>query len=395
VAQANSAARRFTASSVSARSGVTSSLPRHGHQVVAAVDQVVVHLGLRHQPGRLAAHGHQRLVVEQRPCAVAGGVDDGAFPQSRQLARILELAVHDLAAFAQEVVHQQPRVRDEVEGQLRVAAYVRHVERVLRGVQRHRARPHVADARFQLGVLWFFIALCEGQRLVERNVGQQVAVVPFDRLAWQAQQTLIGLERGAGHGFPALHEFRRGVFRGAQARVGRPHAGGCCRADLGRPVLAVDAHAQAGALRDAGGGQADGTAADDGDVLLARRQDQRQCFLGRAPGQRPSAAAMAVVVDNGLAVEALGLDARALRAEGARGDGDVDDAVGAGADGGQRRGRGKLQTECREIGRHAKRSAAAKESSAMHAGGGSVRGHHFCRRFNLVRSTWLRSPVKY
>src|SRR5438874_2315382 len=51
----------------------------------------------------------------------------------------------------------------------------------------------------------------------------------------------------------------------------------------------------------------------------------------RAPGQRPAAAAVPVVVNDGLAEDLLDLEPRALSAERSRADRDAGDAVGAGA----------------------------------------------------------------
>ena len=69
--------------------------------------------------------------------------------------------------------------------------------------------------------------------------------------------------------------------------------------------------------------------------------EQRHDLLRRSPGQRPAAAAVAVGVDHRLPAALLGFQPRALRAEGARADGDVDQPVGARRDRGQRRAGGE------------------------------------------------------
>ena len=64
--------------------------PRH-HAEVAGIERVV-HFRLRNQTRSLAAYGNDRIIVEQRPGAVAGGIDQGALGQRLQLARIGEFA---------------------------------------------------------------------------------------------------------------------------------------------------------------------------------------------------------------------------------------------------------------------------------------------------------------
>src|SRR5260370_3978449 len=74
--------------------------PRHGEH--AAVDHAIAHVGLRNQPRDLAAYRNERLVLPQRPRAVAGAVDDHLLAQAGDLRGRLELGTPELATGDEE-----------------------------------------------------------------------------------------------------------------------------------------------------------------------------------------------------------------------------------------------------------------------------------------------------
>ena len=176
--------------------------------------------------------------------------------------------------------------------------------------------------------------------LVGVGVGEGVAIGELDGVAGQAEETLVVVPGGAGHLLPLGGKAGAGVFREGDAGVRGPGAGGAEGARLGRAVLGVDGDgSDAGALGQDGGGQAESSAADDGNVGLrgvAAGEGEIERDGSGAPGERPAGAAVAVVVDDELVAYPLGFDAWALGAEGPGADGDFEEAVFVGADGGER-----------------------------------------------------------
>ena len=71
------------------------------------------------------------------------------------------------------------------------------------------------------------------------------------------------------------------------------------------------------------GGDADGAAADDGDVARAIGHGVTRRQRGRPPGQRPAAAAMAVIMDDALVADGFDIEARPGGAERTQADGDM------------------------------------------------------------------------
>ncbi len=87
-----------------------------------------------------------------------------------------------------------------------------------------------------------------------------------------------------------------------------------------------------------GGGKAERSAADDGNVGLGRIASGEGELKGhgsRAPGERPARAAVAVVMHDELVADTLSLDARTLGAERTGADGNFKEAIFVGANGGQ------------------------------------------------------------
>ncbi len=208
--------------------------------------------------------------------------------------------------------------------------------------------------------------------MIERHIRQGIAIAPFDRLAWQAEQGLISAKRDPRHLFPARLEIGCGVLAGADARIRRPHAGGIERAHVRQPLAGINAHAQAGALRCHRRGQPNRATADHCQLahVCIGRAHQSQCVFGCAPRQRPTAAAVPVVVHHRLAPDAFCLDARTLRTERPRAAVDGDDAIdrcahrrqcGRGSEG-NRQGIGRRQRCGRRNGRLAGASPTAGRS---------------------------------
>ena len=99
------------------------------------------------------------------------------------------------------------------------------------------------------------------------------------------------------------------------------------RRRLGREVLGVDRDLGAALLQEARAGQAHGAAAEDRESLLSRRPRFVDGELGRAPGERDAAAAVAVVVDDGLVADLLRPDDEPRRPVRTEADDRPDDAV--------------------------------------------------------------------
>lgn len=171
------------------------------------------------------------------------------------------------------------------------------------------------------------------------TIVDKIAVGPLDRVAGQAEEALVHGVGGAGHGLPLGGEGEgRGVDEG-DAGVGCPGACSAGGADERRAFAGVDGDLQTGALRGKGGGEAESTAAEDGEFAEGglSSEGSPDGDLGRAPGERPAASPVAVVVDDELVAEALGVHARTGGAEGAQADGDAEDAVEVSADRGEGR----------------------------------------------------------
>jgi hypothetical protein len=94
-------------------------------------------------------------------------------------------------------------------------------------------------------------------------------------------------------------------------------------------IARIDRHLCARTLRNHGRRQSDDAAADDGDFLRQDRHRLADRNLCRSPRKRPSAAAMAVIVDDQSIADLLGLQPRSLRTERADAAFDVDDLVDA------------------------------------------------------------------
>ena len=98
-------------------------------------------------------------------------------------------------------------------------------------------------------------------------------------------------------------------------RIGRPGSGGPRRPDLRRPLLGVNRNLGSRTLQQNRRGQTQRAASDNSNILLAHRHRFFDRDTARSPGKRPAAAAMPVVMDDGLVADALDLQARTRRAE--------------------------------------------------------------------------------
>src|SRR5690348_11636185 len=85
--------------------------------------------------------------------------------------------------------------------------------------------------------------------------------------------------------------------------------------------------ARSHALQLNGGGEPDRATTDHANIALAGAQRQLRGQCARAPGKRPPASAMAIVMDDCLLTDALEFESRSGRAEGARAYRDAGDAI--------------------------------------------------------------------
>ena len=173
------------------------------------------------------------------------------------------------------------------------------------------------------------------------GIGEIVAVGKLDGRTGKTEERLVVMPGGAGHLLPLGREGGGyGLLQG-DAGVWSPGAGSAEGTRFRRAVFGVDGDgADAGALQQDGRGEAEGSAADDGDVGLGgvgAGESEGDGALAGAPGERPAGAAVAVVMHDQFIPDALGLDARADGAERTQAYSDLEQAVFVGADGRERR----------------------------------------------------------
>ena len=231
--------------------------------------EAVVDLGLGDERGELAADGHEGLVAEQRAGAVAGGIDDGLLGQRGKIGGRVEFAGLEAAAGGEEIADEHPLVGGEVEDHVGRPAHEGHAERVAAGGQLFAGGREVLHEVLESAELHDLLLFAPATQLVERDGGGGVAVDPFDRLAGETEQVLVGPIGRAAHFLPKFGEGGRGLAGEADPGVRGPRARGPRGADLGRELFGVDGDAFAGALEEQGGGEAEGAATDDGVALLA------------------------------------------------------------------------------------------------------------------------------
>ena len=164
------------------------------------------------------------------------------------------------------------------------------------------------------------------------GIREEIAIGPLDRRARHPEVALVHRERRAGHGFPLAGELGRRRRGQGDARVGTPHARRPRRPHIGRTLLRVDGHAQALTLRDDGGRESEGSAADDRHVAAAEQRGPglRHRHVGRTPRQRPAAAAMSIVVHDDAVADVLDVHSRPGSTEGPQAHGGAEDAIGVG-----------------------------------------------------------------
>lgn len=159
------------------------------------------------------------------------------------------------------------------------------------------------------------------------------------------------------------------------ARIGCPGAGGARRSRERQLFACVDRDFGAGALRQDRRSKTQDAAADHRDLPCAGLHRLAHGERAGTPGQRPPAAAMAVIVNDQSAADTLAVEARSGGAEGARTDGDVEDAIGAGADrcqddrrfaAGARAGRQQAAAQERARQRTSQQAAAAEGGQRLH-----------------------------
>ncbi len=295
----------------------------------------------------------------------------------------MEFPPPDLAARQQEIGHQGVAVVGDVEHQVGAAGDPRRRER--RGLRRERfgVRHQIEDtvAIVGEGQARSFGA-CRGRG--RGRVIDVVAVDELDGISGQAEIGPVGLERGARHLLPKLGEAGRDRCGQGDAGMRREHACRPGRTGLGQEVPGVDGHLGAGALGGDRRGQPERAAADHRHPLGAGGHRLANRDLGRAPRQRPAAAAVAVVVHHQRGPDLLGVEPGPRSPERTKADRQVEQALGAcaqrreprtGAQGRGRQGRtagGARQPEPRKAGsQHG--SAMQRHVHLPSAAGGGVK----------------------
>ena len=330
------------------------------HHVEPLVERDVADLGLRQHDGQLALERNEFLVADQGARADAGAVHDPALGEVRHLVQRPEVADPDPAAGELEVPHHRAEVHRRLDHHGRVLAGVAHREGMGPGLEIARLRKEVGEP----------VGLA---RASEGDVAQRVVREPVHAVA-DAHHLLEDPVRDPRRPFQPVLE-RVGVHAGVGHRVGAPLGAGHVRGGVRREVLRVDGDGHAATLEQAGGGEADGAAADH--RRPRRRRAVADEFLdgqpGAAPGQRHPGAAVAVVVDEDpAAAQILALDPEPGRTEGAEPDHRADDPVPRDVD------RRKPERGLRKrIGRRAggrnrpagagRRSAGGEAGSELHA----------------------------
>ncbi len=316
-----------------------------GKDVEVVEDEAVVDLGLGDEPADLASHRGKALVAKQRAGAVAGAVEEDALGECAELGGGVELAGDDFAASEEELFGELVAVGGDVEHELGGAAGEAGGEGMGAGGEVEGAGGDVLDEGHVAGEADGVFGVAALEVLLGGSVGEVVTVGELDGGAGQGEEALVGVPGAAGHPLPLPGEGGGGVFGEGDAGVGGPGAGGAEGAGVVGAFLAVDGDgAAAGALEEDGGGEAEGSAADDGDVLaggVGAGEGLGDGDFAGAPGEGPTGAAVAVVMDDEFVwiaaraaeSELFGLDARADGAKGAEADGDLEEAVFVGADG--------------------------------------------------------------
>src|SRR6187402_1469968 len=159
------------------------------------------------------------------------------------------------------------------------------------------------------------------------SVLESVAVRPFDRRTRHTEIALVHGKGGACHRLPLGREGGRSGRGERDARIRCPASCGARGAHEGRPLLGVDGDAHTLALQQRSRGQAEGSTADHGNVLVSVGESLAHRDGSRSPGERPATATMAVVVYDELVADPFGIQTWPRRAEGPQTDGDTKDAI--------------------------------------------------------------------
>ena len=158
-------------------------------------------------------------------------------------------------------------------------------------------------------------------------VREIIVIAEFDRMARQANVSEKRLPREPRHAFPRLAKTGPRRRREGDARVRRPPAVGAHRSRPRQKVARIDRHLHARPLRGNGRAQPNNAAPDDGHGVGQNRSGFFNRDVGRAPGQRPTAAAVAIVVNDELVADGLGVQPRSHGPEGPQAAPDVDDPL--------------------------------------------------------------------
>src|SRR5262249_37880149 len=165
-------------------------------------------------------------------------------------------------------------------------------------------------ARFQLTRLGVEVA--DGvllPPLVERRIGDDVVLEPTDAVVRRGELLVRAMGEPRGPGEEGVRLARAPLRVHDRRRAPLPARD--VRRRVGRQVLRVDRDLGAAPLQEAGSGEPDGAAAEDGEALLARLPGLVDRQLGGAPGERDPASTVAVVVDDSLVAHLLDLEAEA------------------------------------------------------------------------------------
>lgn len=215
----------------------------------------------------------------------------------------------DPPARLEELRGQQVAIGGDVEHRQGLPACKPGRERMLAGLQRLAGRPDVLQSppvvRKAHGIV----------RRGARRVCEHVAFGPFHGSVGHAQVLVVHPPRRSGHVLPSRREPAIHGAAEGDPRVRRPDAGSPGRATVEDAVLRVDGHIRPGALGDGRGRQPERPRPHHGDILRATGE---RCPHNRhtgAPRERPTAAAVAVVMNHQLVADGLGVHPRSCGAE--------------------------------------------------------------------------------
>ena len=290
-----------------------------------AAQRGVVHLGLRDQHGELALDGDELLIVEEGLRAESRAVDDQRLIEGREVPRRVELPDDDPPAEEPDVAHESVEVDRRLDPDRGLRGRIGGGEGVLAGpvddsagaVGRGKERPGPRPPP------------THGQ-LVHHRVG----VDPRDSVVAPGEE--LQLRVGDVDGLSELGvPLRRAPPDLDQAGGGTEGRERHVRRRVGRQGHRVDRDVEPPALQLPGGGQAGHPASDHGGPAGLLLESHLRRHESRAPGQGHAGSPVAVVVDERLVVELLGLDDEAGAPVGAEAHRRANDALPRDVHGGE------------------------------------------------------------